>query len=135
VTFLYENIPDNYWVGNDPLALARLLRDLDSPHARMCFDTGHALMTGTIADRMAACSDVIGYLHVHDNDAIVDDHRMPGDGVTDWPEVGRTLRQQGIDVIAMLEVFYLAPQLETLLRTDLPANLADWLNIQSPAHP
>jgi len=135
VTYLWENITDRYWVGEDPIEIAGLLREFDSPHTRMCFDTGHALMTGTVEDRLAACADVISYLHVHDNDAKEDSHLMPGDGVTDWQAVRRTLRDAAIDVPAMLEVFYLADRLRDCIASDLPEKLAHWIDVGAPARP
>lgn len=128
VVYLWENNPHNHFMGNDPLQLADLLRELDSPHARMCYDTGHAMMTGPVAKRLIACADVIGYLHIHDNDGRVDDHRMPGDGEIDWNAVRDALAKTQLDVSAMLEVFYLADRLEELTRTDLPGKLAQWMN-------
>ena len=128
VSYLWENITDLYWIGSDPLEIADMLRAVDSPAARMCFDTGHALMTGTIEDRLAACSDVISYMHIHDNDAKEDSHLMPGDGITDWPAVAEVLRTEQIDVPAMLEVFYLNDQLRECVASDLPEKLAAWVN-------
>ncbi len=130
VTYLWENIPNNYFIGNDPIQLADLLRQTGSPHARMCFDTGHALMTGTVADRLAACADVIGYMHVHDNDGKEDSHFMPGDGVIAWEPVRDALRAAKLDVAAMLEVFYLDDKLSACVDSDLPRKLADWLDVR-----
>ncbi len=131
VTYFWENIPNSYYIGNDPLQLAALLREVDSPHARMCFDTGHALMTGTMADRMAACANVIGYIHIHDNDGREDSHLMPGDGVIDWPAFREVVRGKALDVPAMLEVFYLEDKLAECVASDLPRRLAEWLDIRA----
>jgi len=133
VVYLWENITSSYWIGDDPLEIAELLRAIDSPHARMCFDTGHALMTGTVVDRLAKCADVISYLHIHDNDAKEDSHLMPGDGVTDWPAVRQTLVAAEIDTPAMLEVFYLEDRLTQCVESDLPAKLAHWMNLDASA--
>jgi sugar phosphate isomerase/epimerase len=130
VVYLWENIPNNYFVGNDPLQLADLLRQVDNPHARMCFDTGHALMTGTVADRLAGCADVVGYMHVHDNNGREDSHLMPGEGAIDWPALGRVLRSGQLNVPAMLEVFYLEDRLRQLVAGDLRDKLARWLAVQ-----
>jgi len=128
VTYLWENITFPFWVGADPIELAGILREVNSPAARMCFDTGHALMTGTVADRLAACSDVVSYMHVHDNNGEEDSHLMPGDGVTDWPAITAALRSKQIDVPAMLEVFYLEQQLTGCVKAGLGEKLAEWLN-------
>ncbi|MBI1370401.1 MAG: TIM barrel protein [Planctomycetes bacterium] len=131
VVFLLENMPPRSYMGTDPVELAKMLREVDSPHMRMCFDTGHAHVTGTVADRLAACADVIDYLHIHDNDGKEDTHLMPGDGTTDWPALTAVLEKQNINVSAMLEVFYLRDKLEALTRGDLPAKLAKWIAVNS----
>lgn len=128
VVYVWENNPHNMWIGNDPLQLANLLREIDSPHARMCYDTGHAKMTGDVSGRIVNCADVIAYLHIHDNDGVIDDHRMPGDGVIDWEQFREALREAAINVPAMLEVFYLADKLRELATGDLPAKLSHWMN-------
>ncbi|MFW6289247.1 MAG: PAS domain S-box protein, partial [Spirochaetota bacterium] len=84
VVYLVENLPGHYWVGNDPVKLAELLREVGSPWVRMCFDTGHARVVGPVPGMLAHCRDVISYLHVHDNDGRRDNHLMPGDGSIRW---------------------------------------------------
>lgn len=128
VTFLWENLPDDAWIGNDPVQIAELLREVDAPWARMCFDTGHARMTGDVAGPLAECADVIGYLHIHDNLGDVDDHRMPGDGDIDWDAVAETLNRQGVTATAMLELFYTPEQIEAYRAAGLAEQLAAWLN-------
>lgn len=129
VVYLIENLPHNFYLGNDPLQLAAMIRKIDSPYLRMCFDTGHALMTGTIDDRLAAVADVVDYLHIHDNDAVTDSHLMPGDGITDWPALGRTILDASLHVPLMLEVFYLKDHLAKLAAGDLPERLRDWFDL------
>lgn len=133
VVYVWENNPHTMWLGNDPLQLADLLREVNSPYARMCYDTGHAKMTGDVDRRMAQCADVISYMHIHDNDGLVDDHRMPGDGDIDWEAFARTLVDAHIEVPAMLEVFYLADKLRELVQSDLPQQLAHWMAVDSAA--
>lgn len=127
VTYLIENVPDNYWIGNDPIALTDMIRAVDSPNLRMCFDLGHAQMTGNVTDHLLACRDVIAYLHVNDNDGVNDSHLMPGDGVIDWELVRGALDKAKLNSPAMLEVFYLAEQVGELVESDVPEKLAYWL--------
>ncbi len=129
VVYLIENLPHNFYFGNDPLKLAEMIRAVGSPYLRMCFDTGHALMTGTIDDRLAAAADVIDYIHIHDNDAVTDSHLMPGDGVTDWRSLGRTVIDAELHVPLMLEVFYLEDHLGKLAAGDLPDRFAEWFDL------
>ena len=128
VVYLIENLTGHYWFGHDPLELADMIRAVDSRHLRMCFDVGHAHLTGSVADRLVACRDVIEYLHIHDNDGQSDGHLMPCDGVIDWEEVGLALRASELEVPAMLEVFYGAEQLAGVVDSDLPDRLVHWFS-------
>jgi len=129
VVYLFENLPASYWAGEDPVQLAGWVRELGSPHVRMCFDLGHAQMTGAVAERLRPCADVVDYLHVHDNDGQVDDHRMPGDGVMDWESVGGVLRATALAAPAMLEVFYPAEGVRRCVTEGRGERLARWLNV------
>lgn len=132
VTFLIENLPNESLYGRDPFELAQMLREVDSPHLRMCLDIGHALLTtGDVARCIRDCADVIDYLHVHDNDGVRDLHLMPGDGVMPWDSVRGALRETSLPVSAMLEVFYLRDRLEELLKTDLPVRMAEWMDVDA----
>jgi sugar phosphate isomerase/epimerase len=58
----------------------------------ICIDSGHANMhsdmsTSPTVDVIRPVKDRIIHLHLHDNDGVLDDHRIPGDGVSDWPAV------------------------------------------------
>lgn len=129
VTYLFENNPGFAWIGNDPLQIAALVRELDSPFIRMCFDTGHANMTGPVAERLALCADVVAYLHVHDNDGQLDNHQLPGRGSIDWPAVRQVIRSTGLTAPVMLELFYLADELEQFIADGVGTTLVGWLNI------
>lgn len=124
VTYLIENQPMNCPLGHDAARLARAVTGVGSPHVKMCLDTGHAHMTGSVAQALRETRDALAYLHVHDNDAKVDDHRMPGDGTIDWASVAATLGELKIDCPRMLEVFYDEGRVEELARNGLGARLA-----------
>lgn len=130
VTYVWENLPNDAWIGQDPIQIAELLREVDAPWARMCFDTGHANMTGAVADRLAECADVVGYFHIHDNDSTVDDHRMPGDGNIDWPALRGVLSEHDIAAPRMLELFHSVEQLRAAEAAGMGVQLADWLVVE-----
>jgi sugar phosphate isomerase/epimerase len=126
VTYLIENQPRNCPLGHDPAGLADRVRQVGASHVRMCFDTGHAHLTGDVADAIRACADVIDYLHVHDNDGSSDQHLMPGDGsipLSGRRGVAEALRECGVAAPRMLEVFYTPEQLEQFAAGDLPQRL------------
>jgi sugar phosphate isomerase/epimerase len=124
VTYLIENQPMNCPLGHDTVRLARAVLDIGSPRIRMCLDTGHAHMTGNVVESLKEALPALDYLHIHDNDAKVDDHRMPGDGTIDWPGLASVLRASGSQVPRMLEVFYDEARVEELSRNGLGARLA-----------
>ncbi len=133
IVYLFENNPDFAWIGNDPIELAGWIRQLGSPHVRMCFDIGHANMTGSVADRLALGADVIGYMHVHDNDGRLDNHQLPGRGHVDWAAVRRTLRATSLKAPAMLELFYVADELREFIAEGVGRKLAHWLDAEPDA--
>ncbi len=112
--FLIENVPHYSPLGHDPAELARRIVSLNRPSVRMCFDTGHAHVTGDVFSTFRAAAPAIDYLHIHDNDGAADDHRMPGDGTIDWTRFGAALRESALSVPCMLEVFYPVPRVEAL---------------------
>lgn len=128
VVYLIENLTHYSWIGRDAVALADMLRRIDAPHLRMCFDTGHAQMTGTVNDRLAQCADVVAYLHVHDNDGQDDSHQMPGHGSLDWDEMGRVIRDKSLDVPTMIEVFYQPSEVAQCIDSGLADQIKQWLN-------
>jgi len=114
VTYLIENQPFNCPLGHDVARLAQAVREIQSPRIQMCLDTGHAHITGDIAKAVHDASDLIKYLHIHDNDGKLDDHRMPGDGNLPWEKFAQALRDTKLSCTRMLEVFYDEPRVEAL---------------------
>jgi sugar phosphate isomerase/epimerase len=127
VVYLFENLPDVCWIGDQPLMVAEMVREIGSPRLRMCFDSGHALITGKQIESLRGCADVVDYVHIHDNDGIEDLHLMPGDGVTPWTQFGHALLETLPNVSAMLEVFYPKEKLEKCLEAGLAERFEHWL--------
>jgi len=109
VLFAVENVPGKLWYGCDSVQLGEMIRRVDSPFVRMCFDVGHAHVEadryGSCAEQLARCLDVVSYFHVHDNDGKRDSHDAPGDGTVDWNELSRVMKDANGDAIVMLEMF------------------------------
>jgi len=124
VTYLIENQPMNCPLGHDTVRLSKAVLAVGSPAIRMCLDTGHAHMTGDLVAAVKGALPAIAYFHIHDNDAKVDDHRMPGDGTVDWTAFGELLRTSGSTATCMLEVFYEEARVEELGRNGLADRLA-----------
>lgn len=127
VTFLMENIPASFYAGSDPAQLGQMIRKIDSPNLKMCFDTGHAHMTCDVIEHFKQCLDVVDYMHISDNNKRFDSHLLPGHGSIDWDTLGPLM--SSFDGAAMLELFFplgmmkmeqaagLKDQLKAFLRT------------------
>ena len=131
VIYLIENIPANYYFGSDAQQLARMVRKLDHPNLKMCFDTGHAHMTTrSIADRdLAACADVVTYFHVNDNDSTLDAHLIPGLGTCPWEGYSKVIATMPDSVPAMLELFYSEEEMKQQVAEGLGERLKAYLKI------
>jgi len=125
VTYLIENVPYVFPLGHDAPALAERILAVGSDRVRMCFDTGHAHITGSVHEDLLACAPAIGYVHINDNDGTEDSHLMPGDGTIDWPAFSKAVEQSGLAVPMMLEVFYPEENVEKLVSEGLSGRLAE----------
>ncbi len=126
VTFLIENLPPNFLAGGDPAELAAVIRAFNHPRIRMCFDTGHAHISGDAAAAFEKCLDVIAYLHISDNDSLRDAHQVPGEGSCPFDQLAPHMARLGAGVSAMLELFESPQSLEQHLANCLPGRLSKW---------
>lgn len=73
----------------------RALLDAFSPsELGFCYDSGHALITNQ-ADLVERFADRLVATHLHDNDGVTDQHRLPGEGKADWAKIASVLRGSG----------------------------------------
>lgn len=132
VTFLVENVTYVFPLGHNAIALARHVLAVGSRHVRMCFDSGHAHVTGDAARNLAACAPAIDYLHIHDNDGLDDKHLMPGHGTLNWSHFAGALDASALQVPCMLEVFYPVEQVQSLALEGHRARLEQACAIREP---
>ncbi len=86
---LVENIP------NDLSAPEKLVEMITAAHfsdVGVCFDVGHAHMSGNIPEAFETLKQHIRSTHIHDNKADRDSHLWPGEGSIDWKEFMDLLR-------------------------------------------
>ena len=114
VVYAFENMGYIAPLGHNATALAEHVAAVGSDRITMCFDTGHAHFTGDMIAALRIAAPVVSYIHLHDNDRLVDDHRMPGDGTIDWPTFGREIDRLELDVPCMIEVFYPLDRVEQI---------------------
>ena len=133
VTYLFENLPGQYLFGSVPVELAAMIRRLDHPRVRMCFDTGHAHMIAreeSVADILSQCLDVVAYIHVNDNDGRSDEHLLPGHGTIVWDELAPQIDRLPSGTSAMLEIFQPTAVIEDELSDGLSNRLSRWVGYQ-----
>ncbi|NLC59545.1 MAG: sugar phosphate isomerase/epimerase [Armatimonadetes bacterium] len=102
VVLALENLPPAY-PGSRPEELLQIIDAVASPYLGICFDTGHAHLSGEGARLARALLPRAVTMHLHDNDGSGDQHRFPGTGTLDWAEFGRIYRAVGCTAPGMLE--------------------------------
>jgi sugar phosphate isomerase/epimerase len=88
---------------------AHLLEILASGHFTdigVCFDTGHANISGSVASVLTELKDHIRSTHLHDNHGEKDEHLWPGDGTINWTETMAELKTTTRVEAGLLEIHY-----------------------------
>ena len=105
VTVCLENMPFEKFPLSRSESILTLVKDIDHPCLKMCFDTGHAILLGEdlwdsvrLIDR-----DNLKAIHVHDNLGDSDAHLAPYDGIIDWSSFAEGLYDIGFDGVFSLE--------------------------------
>jgi len=79
-----ENMPRSKWsIFTDP---DEILKVLEGTGFKMCFDTGHAHISGNIEDFMVHDDKFIN-VHIHDNHGKWDEHLVLGKGTCDLEDI------------------------------------------------
>lgn len=95
-----ENIFDT-----EPAPLVDLLKSINSPHLRHCFDVGHWFLFSKtpLCDWFDLLGPFLSHLHLHDNRGRGDDHRPIGSGKIDFPDLFSQLKRIAFCETATLE--------------------------------
>lgn len=70
----------------------------------VCWDFGHANISGRPIDDFLCIGDRLLTVHAHDNNSLTDSHAMPFDGKVDWSAAAKGLSQIGYDRYINIEV-------------------------------
>jgi sugar phosphate isomerase/epimerase len=81
VTLAIENTPGEMAT---PLNLKNFLEQTRLTSVRICLDTGHAHLDGSVPAALEIVRDFVVTTHVHDNRGERDDHLLPYEGTIDW---------------------------------------------------
>lgn len=107
---LLENIPNELSTPERLLSFIRYTRMED---LKVCFDVGHAHMTGGVEPAFAALKERILSTHVHDNRLEKDDHLMPFDGEINWEQTVKDLRTVEGQFPLLFEIRNYGPEVTT----------------------
>lgn len=102
IVLAVENLPPGY-LGHTPEQVMELLEGTDHGSIGVCFDSGHANLSGHFDEFADALLPYAVTTHIHDNDGVQDQHHFPGEGTIDWPKFASTYHKLGSHVGAMLE--------------------------------
>ncbi len=102
VVLALENLPPGY-LGHTPEQMDALLEGISPGSIGVCFDTGHANLSGRFHEFAEHMLRRAVTTHIHDNDGKEDQHRFPGLGVIDWHQFASQYRSSGTEASIMLE--------------------------------
>lgn len=94
VEVLLENIPNQLAT---PERLVEFIHFSHLEDLKVCFDTGHAHMTGGVRPGFEVLKDRIASTHLHDNRRDKDEHLFPFDGDIDWKQTLLDFRATAAD--------------------------------------
>jgi sugar phosphate isomerase/epimerase len=84
-----ENGLPGYQATNEELLA--FVADYDHPAVGICYDSGHAHITGDAVTVLRDLSPYVVTVHLHDNDGTKDQHLLPGQGTINWPPLVQAL--------------------------------------------
>jgi len=66
-----------------------VMRAIESPALRFCYDSSHDRLTGGKGDLLRTWGHRLAVTHFSDNDGVEDRHWLPHEGIIDWQRVAR----------------------------------------------
>ncbi len=113
LTIAIENVYEE-----NPDTLRMLLKEIDSPHFRFCFDTGHhhVFSRAPLSLWVQSMKEFFHEIHLHDNHGEMDDHLPIGEGTFDFNELFSLFSRWNVTPLFTLE-----PHEETHLWRSLQA--------------
>lgn len=95
ITICLENMPMPQFSLGSPQAVLDFVKAINDDQFKICLDTGHVAIFPdlTPANVLRQMGTEVRAFHIHDNDGIRDLHKVPYNGVIDWKDFGRALRE------------------------------------------
>lgn len=91
-------------LGNTPEELWKIVSRFDPADVGICLDVNHLMSQyRELPEIITQLSSRIYAFHISDYDGVDEMHWFPGQGIIDWPEVMKSIRKIGHDVLLILE--------------------------------
>lgn len=105
VTVCFENMPFPLFPISTVDHCLDMINRLKRDNLRICLDTGHAAIFegAAIADAVRRIGPMLEAVHIHDNMGKEDEHLIPGDGIIDWDDFAKALKEIGFDKVISIE--------------------------------
>lgn len=128
--FAFSTVEDVCW----------LVDRLNHPLVKVCFDTGHANISGLdVSSSIRKLGDRLSTVHLQDNFGKIgpiepDVHLFPGHGAIDWASVMEALRDVGFNGVLNMEPVDALPRLPRELMVHHLSGGADFLRKMAQLH-
>lgn len=113
LTLVLENV-----LEDEPDMLIDIIKGVDDPRLRLCFDTGHANITRKGLSLMEWAEKILphlGHAHLHNNSGWPDRHAVLGDGEIDMEALLTLLAEGQPDATLTIESIESAPSVRWLI--------------------
>lgn len=106
ITVCIENLPFVCLEISKVDTVLKLIRAVNQPNCKMCFDVGHAhVFHDDIAEDIKKIGSYLQVLHVHDNNGQFDSHLIPWQGSINWNEFVAAIRDINFSGCISLETY------------------------------
>jgi sugar phosphate isomerase/epimerase len=92
--------------GDDWEMLEILIRENDPGFLGLCFDSGHANLSGQHFEHLERLKGRLIAVHLHDNDGLTDQHKIPFSGTVDWEILTSMIAHSAYQGCVNLEVVF-----------------------------
>lgn len=105
VIICMENMPMTRFSLATPERVLAFVKEFNDAHLQICLDTGHVATFAdlSLGNEVRRLGKWIKALHIHDNMGDRDSHSFPGDGIIDWVDFMRAIREIEFQGVLSLE--------------------------------
>lgn len=105
VVVCLENMPFPHFPITTVEHCVEMVDKLGRDNLRICLDTGHAAIfeKADVARAVRTIGQRLEAVHIHDNMGDEDQHLIPGEGIINWNEFTKALKEVGFDKVISLE--------------------------------